>query len=105
MADENSLGPLGPNVISVESVTDLVYSVEGNNFAAGYRVEVRDGLGQKIDGVSTTEATGTAFLLTLPYATPGPYTLLVINPDDRTSTMLFATPGTNASNAALRVDS
>ena len=46
MADENSLGALGPNVLSVEPVSDFEYSVHGHNFVLGFRVEVRDGVGQ-----------------------------------------------------------
>ncbi|HLI77463.1 MAG TPA: hypothetical protein VKV02_11000 [Acidobacteriaceae bacterium] len=105
MVDENSLGPLGPNIISIESVSDLIYSVRGNGFGSGIRVEVRNAVGQQVDGVSLRDASGTAFTLTLPFATPGPYTLVVINPDGRTSTAQFATPGTSGSNDALRADS
>lgn len=105
MVDENSLGPLGPNVISVEQVSDLVYSVEGHNFEEGFTIQVQDAVGQVIQGAATSQATATAFTLTLPYATPGPYTVVVINPDGRTSTKQFATPGTSASNDALRADS
>ena len=105
MADENSLGPLGPNVVSVEPVSDLVYSVQGDNFVAGYRVEVRDGVGQTVESVRVSEAAGTSFTLHLPFATTGPYTLVVINPDQRTSTAMMATPGTSASNQKLRAGS
>ncbi len=105
MVDENSLGPLGPNIVSVEAVSETVYSVEGHHFASGFRVEVRDGVGQPIQGVTLEAPHEAAFTLTLPYATPGPYTLMVINPDGRTSTEQFATPGTSASNTKLRVDS
>lgn len=105
MVDENSLGPLGPNVVSVEAVTDVQYSVEGHNFVPGFRVEVRDAVGQTVAGVTISEVSGSAFSVILPYTTPGPYTLVVINPDSRTSTAMFAMPGTSDSNAALRADS
>lgn len=105
MVDENSLGPLGPNIISIESFTDTDYSVQGQNFVTGFRVEVHDGVGQRVEGVTVSSAQGSAFTLTLPFVTPGPYTLVVINPDERTSTLQFATPGTSASNSALRADS
>ena len=95
----------GRNILSVESVSDTVYSVEGHNFVAGFRVEVRDGVGRVLEGVTVAAPSGTAFRLTLPYATPGPYTVLVVNPDGRTSTAQFATPGTSASNTTLRIDS
>ena len=103
--EENSLGPLGPNIVSVESISDTVYSVEGHNFVSGFRVEVRDGVGQSLQGVTRDAGSATAFMMTLPYATPGPYTLVVINPDGRTSTEPFATPGTSASNTELRANS
>lgn len=105
MVDENSLGPLGPNVISVQPVSDTVYSVQGNNFVTGFRIEVKDGVGQPVEGVTISDAQATAFTLTLPYATPGPYTLVVINPDGRTSTHQVATPGTDSSNSGLRANS
>jgi hypothetical protein len=105
MADTNSLGPLGPNILSVEAVSDLVYSVQGNNFVTGFRAEVRNGVGFIVEGTAVSEPTGTAFTLTLPYATPGPYTLAVVNPDGRTSTLQFDTPGTSASNSVLRANS
>lgn len=105
MVDENSLGPMGPNIISVESISDTVYSVEGHNFVTGFRIEIKDGVGQSIDGVTVSETKSSAFLLTLPYSTPGAYTLVVINPDGRTSTQSFATPGTDVSNDKLRADS
>ena len=105
MVDESSLGSMGPNLLSVEAVSDTVYSVEGHNFVAGFRVEVRDGVGQAVQGVSLAAPSATAFTLTLPYTTPGPYTVVVINPDGRTSTEQFRTPGTSASNAALRINS
>lgn len=105
MMDENSLGPLGPNVISIEAVGDTEYSVQGHNFVEGFRVEVQDGVGQKVEGVTVSRAQGTAFTLSLPFATPGPYTLIVVNPDGRTSTLPFATPGTSASNTQLRANS
>lgn len=105
MVDENSLGPLGPNILSVEGISDTVYSVEGHGFLSGFRVEVRDGVGQSLQGVTLAEVSGTRFTLTLPYATPGPCALVVINPDGRTSTEQFATPGTSASNVTLRIDS
>lgn len=104
MLDENSLGPLGPNIISVEPVSATVYSVQGHNFATGFHVMVRDGVGQAIDGVTTSDVSATAFRLTLPYQTPGPCALVVANPDGRTSTVQFATPGTSASNEALRAE-
>lgn len=105
MPDENSLGPLGPNILSVEPVSDTVYSVQGNNFATGFHVEVRDGVNVIMEGVSLTGQGATAFTLNLPYATPGPYTLTVINPDGRTSITQFATPGTTVSNQGLRIES
>ena len=105
MVDENSLGPLGPNIISIEPVTDTRYSVQGHNFVTGFRVEVQDGVGQRVEGVTVSSPQTTAFTLTLPFATPGPYTLVVINPDGRTSTLQFSTPGTSASNSTLRVNS
>ena len=105
MVDENSLGPLGPNIVSVEPVSDTVYSVKGHNFTSGFRVEVRDGVGQPLQGITLETPSEAAFTLTLPYATPGPYTLVVINPDGRTSSEQFATPGTSSSNTKLRVDS
>ena len=103
--DRNSLGPIGPNVTSVEPVSETVYSVEGHNLAQGFRVEVRDGVGQTIEGATVIAPTETKFTLTLPFVTTGPYTLVVINPDGRTSTEQFATPGTNASNLSLRANS
>ena len=105
MVDENSLGPLGPNILSIEAVGEREYSVEGHNFVAGFRAEVRDGVGQTVEGVTLSGPTGTAFTLTLPYTTPGPYTVVVINPDGRTSTALFETPGTSRSNRGLRANS
>lgn len=105
MVDENSLGPMGPNILSIEPVTDTEYSVQGRNFVSGFHVEVRDGVGQRVDGVTLAGQTGNAFTLTLPGALTGPYTLVVINPDGRTSTGEFPTPGTTASNRVLRADS
>ena len=105
MVDENSLGPLGPNVVSVEMVSDTVYSVQGHHFVAGFQVEVKDAVGREVPGVAVTEPSGTAFTLRLPYATPGPYTLVVVNPDGRTSTEMFTTPGTDISNQVLRARS
>ncbi len=105
MVDENSLGPLGPNVISIEPVSDTVYSVQGDNFQTGVRVEVRDGVGQAVAGATLSDVHGTSFTLTLPNVTVGPYALVVINPDGGTSTAMFATPGTSASNEKLRADS
>ncbi len=105
MVDRNSLGSLGPNVISVESVNETVYSVQGDNFVTGFHVEVRDGVAQIMEGVTILQPTSASFTLTLPYSTPGPYTLQVTNPDGRTSSRGFATPGTSASNDALRADS
>ena len=105
MVDENSLGPMGPNIISIEQVTDTVYSVQGHNFVTGFRLEVKDGTGQTLNGATISEPQATAFTLTLPQSTPGPYTLVVINPDGRTSTQSFSTPGTSASNDALRANS
>jgi hypothetical protein len=105
MVDENTLGPLGPNILSVEPVSDTVYSVQGHNFTTGFHIEVRDGVNAIVEGATLSGQTGTTFTLTLPYVTPGPYTLVVINPDGRTSTAQFATPGTTASNQGLRVDS
>lgn len=105
MLDENSLGPLGPNIISIEPVSDTVYSVQGHNFVHGFTTIVQDGVGQTIEGATLRDVSGTAFTLTLPYATTGPWTLVVANPDGHTSTVQFSTPGTGASNAALRADS
>ncbi len=105
MVDRGSLGPRGPHVISVESVSDTVYSVGGHDFVTGFHVEVRDGVAQIVEGVTVSQPTGTAFTLTLPYSTPGPYTLTVTNPDGRSSTQSFATPGTSSSNDVLRADS
>lgn len=105
MANEDSLGPMGPNVISVESMSDTVYSVQGNNFTTGFHVEVKNGVDQIVEGVTTSQASGTAFTLTLPYVTPGPYTLVVLNPDGRTSTKQVSTPGTSSSNDVLRANS
>ncbi len=105
MADQNSLGPLGPNILSVEQVTDTVYSVQGHNFVTGFQVEVQDGTGQTVDGVTISQPQATAFTLTLPYSTPGAYALVVVNPDGRSSTQSFQTPGTSASNDALRSNS
>ncbi len=105
MAAGSSLGPLGPNVISVEPVSATVYSVEGDNFAQGFTVAVQNGVGQNVEGVTVGSAKPTAFTLTLPNVTTGPYTLSVTNPDGRLSTVRFATPGTDASNQTLRADS
>lgn len=105
MVDENSLGPQGPNVLSVEAMSPTAYSVRGDNFAPEFRVEVRDAVGQPVEGAQTADVTATDFTLTLPYVTTGPYTLVVINPDRRTSTLQFATPGTTPSNERLRADS
>lgn len=105
MMDQNSLGPSGPNVISIEAVNDTEYSVQGHNFVSGFRVQVQDGIAQEVQGVLLSRVTSTAFTLTLPYSTPGPYKLSVINPDGRTSTQNFATPGTSASNSSLRANS
>ncbi len=105
MVDENSLGALGPNIISVESISDTAFSVQGANFVTGFTVTVQDGVDQIIEGATISEPTGTAFTLTLPYGTPGACTLIVTNPDRRTSTQRFATPGTRASNEKLRADS
>jgi hypothetical protein len=105
MADENTLGSLGPNILSIEAVSDTVYSVQGHGFTTGFHVEVRDGVNAIVEGVAPAEQSGTAFTFTLPYVTPGPYTLLVINPDGRTSSAQFATPGTSSSNQGLRIDS
>ncbi len=105
MVDENSLGPMGPNVISVESISDTVYSVEGSNFATGFQVAVQDGVGQVMEGVTVGEPSGTKFRLMLPNEDLGPCTLVVTNPDGRTSAVRFDTPGTSASNDRLRADS
>lgn len=105
MADANSLGPLGPNILSVEAVSELVYSVQGHNFSSGFRADVKNGVGFIVEGTSVSEATGSSFTLTLPYATPGPYTLVVVNSDGRSSTLSFDTPGTSASNSVLRARS
>lgn len=105
MADGNSLGPLGPNIISVEAITDTVYSVEGDNFMQGFRAVVQNGTGQDVQGVRLSDVKPTAFTITLPNVLTGPYSLMVVNPDGRTSTVRFATPGTDASNEALRADS
>ena len=79
--------------------------MQGHGFVPGLRVEVRDGVGQSVQGATLADTSPTAFKVTLPYATPGPYTLLAINPDGRTSTASITTPGTSASNQALRADS
>ncbi|MGI4831020.1 MAG: hypothetical protein ACRYFU_22945 [Janthinobacterium lividum] len=105
MPDENSLGPLGPNILNVESVSDTVYSVQGHNFVTGFQTVVRDGVGETFEGAIVTEPTATKFTLTLPFATSGPCTLVVTNPDGRSSTVEFSTPGTSGSNQALRADS
>ena len=105
MVDENSLGALGPNIISVESISDTIFSVQGANFVTGFTAIVQDGVDQIVEGTTVSQPTGTAFTLTLPYATPGTCTLIVTNPDRRTSTQRFATPGTQASNEKLRADS
>ncbi len=105
MVDENSLGALGPNIISVESLSDTVFSVQGTNFVTGFTALVEDGVNQAVEGAAISQPTGTAFTLTLPYATPGTCTLIVTNPDRRTSNQRFATPGTRASNERLRADS
>ena len=105
MVDENSLGALGPNILSVESGSDTEFSVQGSNFVTGFTVIVQDGVDQVVEGISLSQLTATAFTLTLPYATPGTCTLTVTNPDRRTSTQRFATPGTQDSNEKLRADS
>lgn len=105
MLDENSLGPLGPNIISIEPVSETEYSVQGQNFVTGFEIAVRNGVEQRIEGATVTARSGNAFTLTLPFATTGPWTLTVANPDGRTSTERFATPGTTVSNAGLRVNS
>jgi hypothetical protein len=103
--DQNSLGPLSPNVLSVESVSETVYSVQGHGFVTGFKVIVQDGTGQEMEGVTVSAPTGNTFTLTLPFSTPGPYTLVVVNPDGYTSTMPFVTPGTSTSNSVLRMNS
>lgn len=105
MVDENNLGPMGPNVISIEPVSELVYSVEGHNFATGFHIEVKDGVGQIVEGATVSKPGATTFTLSLPFATPGPFTLTVINPDARTSTKSFSTPGTSESNSKMRANS
>ena len=107
MAEEtslDSLGPRGPNIISVEALNDTMFSVEGSNFVSGFQAVVEDGVGQKLEGVTVSDRTGTAFTLTLPHATPGLCTLVLTNPDGHTSSQRFSTPGTTASNEKLRAE-